>query len=1294
MNHTEPTPSEPRPIRGVFVVIVGLTASVVVLALMMFDAAIGLTSVQRMLFWCLLLPLLIGPLLVARRRGVGRAGKVSLLALSGLAFLLAAFVALPAAGGHLRRVFVPWSEAPAETPSFRIVVSSKDVEATPGATVALGGYLVRIKPTGPLPESVEVHAHGEPRSIPVDPDGSFAAAVVARTGTYRFVVGSVTSDEYRIDCRNTIELLPGSALTAIPPEYARSSLKLDFPPLESSATVIAGSRCEWSLHVKGSPTKLEAKWLNPGNEAAPIRTEVRAPGVVMIAATPTASGIVGLTMKLADGSVGAWTFPVVVVPDGPPDVVAARGWRTAATLAAKPGELFEWYLKLHDDVAVSRAFVELRDEREQAPILIPLVLTGIGTHEAAGRVSFALPSTVSRIRVQLVIEDNAPTPHRVVFPATGFLEIELSPQARPLAEQRIDRDRDEWLQALAACDAYLQIAVKALDRVDSPGWLNECREQLREAEASVAGLDRDYFDGPEFAPLLRSLNATSTAARQAKVELEAASFAGDVTRTDAARSLLQLRLRDRQAANAVARSKIDGVTARRHAAAALLAELNAWPPGPWPADAGKAYRLQLQGRIAQHTDLRQAVAAESTAERSELRRRLFALETDHRRWSADVQTARVQARRRLVAGFTEDLLTLKKSSEPTRLAASDPARILGLPLPTGVWDEPIRTSFSGTRSLDMLAELEKAAAAWDQAAARMQQTIIARTDPKEALRQLDASLEDWSRRRAVKKSTPEDIAEVEGLLSFYRSFDVRKGWDDTSLVALRNRLEEQAPELSIVEASREALRLLKVEGDAAPTAEQRRAAEMTAWAEWKRELATMLRSLERKSDAMPAPIFVPVRSDLPALDRHALEQLAARANEELRESLSMDAAIALRELQRRAEAIADRPDDKRNPDDLLLDAAHKQTVVAYAFSGTLNEADRLALAARQRELNAMLASAALVSLGRTHPEVWDACRAAEDGLRLGRSTAKEELETARDGLQFVAGLRIGAVSDLAILRRLRGRIPSLTGTDARQHRQRLGEAIAELRFGSATGSKAALVTRIARGPSAATPAAERQFHEALTTLFNQADAALARCARAERTSALHGPPAADERTRLTMLSKPGRLPDPAAVQELQDVAAKLRQLRDSVGTTLDESVNNPPGTAQVAAWHALRHEADALNDTSSRLASQAVPGGTEESTLRAVLVPLQTLCELWKPIRIEQAMMRAVTVDALMATSCNLLLKAKFRASAWRGETNEPLAQVGKLLRSATDSLASGEKDRADAAVRRAAELILKDRIP
>lgn len=1260
-------PSEPRPIRGVFVAVAGLTALVVLLALMMFDASFSLSSSTRLLVWCLVLPLLAAAFIVVRRRGIGRVSRTSLLDVSAFVLLLAAVVAVPSAGGHLRRALAPWTERPATAPVFRIVVSSKDVESAPGTSVALGGYLVRIGPNGELPQIVDLQLEDETRPLLVDADGSFAATVPTRTGTYRFALGTTTSERYRIDCRNAIVLLPGSKRCWIRPKYAQVNLQAfgtttDLSPGEQSPmTVLAGSRCEWTLHVSTNAVELEARWLAPGNEGVPIRTEVREPGVVFVETTPRSGGTVEVAMKLADGSVGRLQFPVAVVADMPPSALAARGWRTAAKIEAKPGDRVEFFLNLSDDVAVMQAVVELRSDGDEAPTIVPLVFPGLGTPSAGGRVSFALPTGGGTVRARLAIEDGAPTPQRLLLPAIGFVEFTPTPQARSTAETMIERDREEWERSLTALDANLRTADRDRDR-------------RREAEATIAGLSADYANGLEFATPLRTLEECRLAVSSAAADLDAATFVGDAARIDAARETLQDLLRSWSSRTPEIRSTVEGITARRLAAAALVLEAAAWPKERMTAEAGAATRLQLEGRIAQHLVLRQAVAAAAAAERATATRRLFALEADHRAWWTELREIQLQERMRLAEGLLVDLRRLVPNAERLRTSAAASGRILGLPLPAVDWVEPIDRALRTARGFESLTELEKAAAEWDRAAGRFNESISARSDPKEALRQLLAALDDLSRRRA-DRANADDTEEVARLLDFYGDFDRRPGWDERPLRLLFTRLREQAPEASIVEATREAIRRIAMEQNAMPSAEQRRITEAADWTAWKTELVRRLRTVEAGGD-----LVVPMRTDLSPHARHALERLATRANEERRESMPVDAAITLRELLRRSEAIVERPDAKATADDLLLEAAHRQVMVCSEPAPQL---------AGQREINALLAASALVATSRAYPEVWEACRIAEDSLRLGRPSVAADLNAARERLHFLASKRIGAITDRTLLARLRLQIPNLTGMDARARRQRMSEAVAELRFGREAEAKAALLARLERGP--ATNESEKRFQTELAILFADAEASLARNRRAEVAEALHGPPPPNECSRLTRRSKPGLLPDLSLVRELQDVAESLRRLRDVVGTRLDDGVHPPIGETLIKRWEDLRREAEELTATISRLVDQLTPGDAEEANRRAVLASMQSLVELWQPIRVGSAVQRTATAEQLSATSRDLLMRAKFRAATGANAIDQRSTEVGNALREASEALAKGDAAKAHDAVRRACARMLRD---
>ena len=274
---------------------------------------------------------------------------------------------------------------------------------------------------------------------------------------------------------------------------------------------------------------------------------------------------------------------------------------------------------------------------------------------------------------------------------------------------------------------------------------------------------------------------------------------------------------------------------------------------------------------------------------------------------------------------------------------------------------------------------------------------------------------------------------------------------------------------------------------------------------------------------------------------------------------------------------------------------------------------------------------------------------------------------------------------------LRAGLANLTASDGKLSRVRAAEVIADLRFGKSVAAKATLLARLERGPVAATPESGKQFTAELTILFDRAAAALAAYPRSDHVAALRGPAPADERTRLMRQAKPGRLPDAADVPELHAVAADLRRLRDEVGVRLDDGLGEPPTAAQTASWEELRREADELTRTAARLASRAVPGTAEETAQRAVLLPLQTLADLWRPIRIEQAMIRVATVDVLTASSRDLLMRVKFRAAGQPSEVDERAARIGRQLRTAAEHLARGETIPANGAVQAAITMILTD---
>jgi hypothetical protein len=1141
-------------------------------------------------------------LLISRRVPRRPSRAVLLMGLSSFLLVAVSAFSLPAGAENLRRVFAPWSRAPAQTPAFRIVVPHSEQTLSRGESLTLSAYLTRETPDAVLPSEAQWHVTSTTNETTVTPVISDESAVFTLTiprleqgFRYQLIAGAVQSEPRVVRVVETVSLLAQTSTQLIPPEYASAT----WPPqtltgVPSAVRVLRGGAVQVHLAFDRRPTGLRAEWMPSQGDAVNLPVTMKSQEIAAeVVAVIGESGIIRISTT--DAVPQSWSMQVEVIEDLAPVVNWVRGL-TGKSREAKPMERLPVDFSLSDDVGLREVFWEYQHDGEPKPTAVPFALGKLGVKNFQGFTTLPLAGIAREgelLRVRLVVLDNAvPSPHRVTFPMTGWVEFRITSSAKPSWEQEVlERQTllQSWLDAgasdLRKCDEELQALRKTVSEnlsFDERLRLTRATENLRELLTLPGKLTVTAQATVELQKLATLSQAV--VGKPLTVLLEPLETALKTTeKTDWPRTLRVAEGTLQKIRQAWPQLSVALTTATEDRLAVQQLRLLAAELRAQPMLAPDAVRSQLAGLIGTHETLRRAVAAEA---QDRLHRQVQASENwlrDFRKLDDLMQksSSAIQAQRLQQVGvvWQELLTTWKELQASTRSLA----RIQGLPELPNAATETITELIRENRTLDALTALQGLGAELDRNQVRYRESQLLRRDPREALVQFHRMLQDIKRDFQDSPRTPATLERcrrnASELRDLLREIAPAKSADETCeklqeiVVALTLSNRDVAAVFDAALASSQ--RLL----DQTPTLPTRLLTSRMAYDQWLRDCDQWSRDFDdvsRQANANYTLLLSRWRTlqstwakfDLPGFEgrKAAILRIMQTVEDDVSSGHIRDAKISQKHFRRACEWLAEDWAGRVPTDDAVRQLALDQRLLLDRFAnGETSEKlaeDQRQLARRCNELPASRYA------GLIFPLV--------ERMR----TAAKPTQGLVDAANQLARAMTGEETDLERLERLSQEWAKYSAQDTaadwpRRIRLTL-EELDETRFATLQANRQNVVDAMqlfrAKPDAARLVVVQQALQKSTLTM--------------PATVTFFGPPPPTEADRLIAHAAGGRWVETRVLDSLTDLSAKLQRLRDQLSQAVSDTARWPKPLA---------------HDDYAKLAAR-VPKSSETTALKEALV--------------------------------------------------------------------------------------------
>lgn len=687
-------------------------------------------------------------------------------ALAGLSIVL-----VPDVRPRAIRFIVPWYQPPPKRIRARIVVPSGDPVIRRGEPVTLTAYREGDSQPG-LPARVELRPEaGSEIAEPLELDASgatyYRVPAVTVPLSYRFMVGSLASDWHTVHPVDPVNLTDDSRLTI---RTGKSDTVTQ--PLRDAPDIHCERGCEldcvWVFNRR--PVHVTLDWRpqgEPGARPTVLPLTMSRDGLTATCRfRPGDSGLVTLRMQAEHDYQTIWKVRVVVEPDPLPRWVVVDGLNRFVR-DVQPQTVIPVDIQVEDNRGVEQVWVEIDTGGTGEPQRLTVPVADRGTKRVSGSVRIPQPDGLQpgdRYRVRLAATDHTdinpgvdPGDRVSYEPATGWYELRINPEAAPTSEQAIRGQHEQIQQVLNATTQTLdtiETALVALNKNSHPvdGWslnlsirLGDARQELNQTRDRWKLLQRDCEIVPDLHALTVALSEMDT---QLLSRCER-SFRGAVLEPDPKRRAAQFE--DGIAALQQMNRRIGWLAEWSTEAAALRfarerlrllsqSEIEESVADPQSVE---AVRARQRDRLRTVLTVIHDTPALTTALRSHQRRELQQFAQRLRQLAAEQQQLdQVRARTRTawqhqsLAAVLEAQQKLIAECRKLAVLSVTPVQIAGVaPFDPTAWlnaEQRLRQ----LRLPDTLIEQEKAARELDRIAVALSKAAEARSDTREAIRQL------------------------------------------------------------------------------------------------------------------------------------------------------------------------------------------------------------------------------------------------------------------------------------------------------------------------------------------------------------------------------------------------------------------------------------------------------------------------------------------------------------------------------------------------------------------------------
>jgi len=686
--------------------------------------------------------------------------------------------------------------------AYALRVSPGDAVAARGRPFTISAQLEQLANKAALPHSATLiitDMGGATTRLPMTTDGvGFSQRLDGLAGdlVYSVEAGAAVSPEYRITVVEPINVAAdGVKLTITPPAYARGSIQTETLMGLHDVTALQHSKVLLEVSFTQPAREALVQWPTEKNTPQAMSNEQR-----MILAADRLSGSIELP-AVADGAIGLMLRGdngfdtqlaggnLSVRIDQPPTVAkfastVGQGLAGDRRRKVLPYDAIPIEINLADDVGVASAQVEYRIS-EGEPRDEQIKLQGRGSTHAAARHVFQLGGKVQEgdtIRYRLRIMDNRDVPdaglkpHVVYYPADRWLELTVSNQTRPLAQQEIDTQREEIDKRLDKIRKDLEREQRGIyklrqETVTQPSLLPEQTQQLKslaqENESSREALDqlsKEMIETPDLQNLAekakevadeelrRSETDLADAAKEEKSSQRRRELNDADKQVTTALSKLEglRRANDQQARERMDQAKLEAAAKHQEDLARRAEELGAKDPVKDSTAKPQAEELQreqqkvadeVQQAANQSEPLRQALQSAREEQAKQLGDKARDLAKEERELAKNNRTPKLDElaqKQRELANKADKLAKDSRAAAqaaPTQPLKPDDARKAAESLKKGDAAEAVKQQDQAANELQRLArDLDRAA---EQA-----------RDPKEAARQLARLEKDLQQRLA------------------------------------------------------------------------------------------------------------------------------------------------------------------------------------------------------------------------------------------------------------------------------------------------------------------------------------------------------------------------------------------------------------------------------------------------------------------------------------------------------------------------------------------------------------------
>lgn len=1160
---------------------------------------------------------------------------------------------LPGTGERVRRFALPWYTPPVEVP-FRVVVSSGNPVVKRGDPITLSAYLAPTRPDVALPKDavLVIRQADHDKRLPMlgGESGGFhlVQTAVAETFAYRVEAGEGASEWHTVTAADPIAVAEGTTITIHPPRYAEGIVPPVTRPGFAEFESLQFGTAALTLKFTAPPADAYLHWKpthprHGGPTSFPVRLVAdRLTGTADVP-IPTDGT---LTLVLVGEQTLRCEYPTAVraTLDAAPQFAKVAGL-TNGPREARPDDRVSIELIAHDDLELVAVLVEYCVNGNEAAIRTEAVrLGGVGTKRAEGTFTFALSGKAKdgeSLHLRVRVRDNRSlaeprlSPQEAVFPPTGWAVLRLNPYAKPLAEQEVHGQRDKVRDRLTAVAALVRDAAAQVKMVqaEAPGdgslsadqavRLRSAREKTVDAAKQLADLAAET----DLTPALRSLagdlrGVAENQLRPAEAMIRAAE--PDPTQAGRAKSLTTAatklaetlaKLAELEARNeSIARARLDQTAVRQLAEDQLaLAE----EPGHSPDELAKKQRdlLTRLSRAVNESDLLKGATHAALAEAlRDLLDRATKLADDQAQLNAAAARTEQTARTRRTADLAKQQKDLAERAAALAERTSSAARVAGTsPADRRPFDLAAERLTSGN-PLDAVSEQEKAARELDRLAEALTRAAAARTDKREAARQIARWQDDLRRRHAdaakqplsddLRKRFADEQTAIRTATELLRPPTADAALTKTATEA-RDATKAAAEGLSADTLKKAAESLAKL-ADQMPTAEQRAKAARSQLDQLRKEqdgiagdaieairdtrdaVGTKLDAAAKRQDTLAKTMR---QLDVPGQEarREATATAAERAATDLRSGFTQDVPASQHDVRRQLDRLRQSLDGLPPADEQAGDLALLQKRLAESIPAKPTDANWAELFQLKREVANRLSKLSAPEAPSAWAEARDAALAVEQALtKANVEDLRKKAKAAAEAATRLADQLSGAESDQKRAERLaRDRAEAANAAkqaaqqppnpeasvDAARVAQRHLDELEQLRAGKAQAAKKKAAESLQKLLQTKDPDRRSGLqHDVADALRRLADE-MARNGDRDTPTKLSAP--RTDGDELRHLTGAGNLPNDRDADAARELAREQRKLRDAAAVAAAE-VAKGVRPAETDPLGPLADEQDAL----------------------------------------------------------------------------------------------------------------------